>query len=226
VGTYTFIEWKVTIHATAGTVDIRVNGVSVLSLTGQNTRNTVNTAWNVFQLGWADAVANTVSSTNRNIDYDDLYVLDGTGSVPWNAFLGDIRVDPRNMTAAGATTGWTPLSGSNWDNVNDTAPNDDTDYTTTATVGATDTFVAQDAPSPGAAIYGIQHCLSMKKTDAGTCLVAPIVKLSGGSDTPGTDIAPGTTYAYGLQVAMTKPGGGNWTEADFNNAEFGYKRTG
>jgi hypothetical protein len=83
----------------------------------------------------------------------------------------------------------------------------------------------QDAPVAGAAIYGVQHCLNLKKMDAGTCTVAPVIRHSS-TDYVGANLSPGTTYAYGLQIAATNPGtSAAWTETDFNNAEFGYKKT-
>jgi len=224
-GAFAYIEWKVLIHPSAGTVDVRVNGVSVLSLTGQNTRNSAASQWSSLVLGVADSGPTTTTFTATSIDYDDLYVLDGTGAAPWNTFLGDVRVDVRLPTGAGATTGFTPSTGANWQNVDDATPNGDTDYNSASSSGLTDTFVVQDAPVTGAAILGVQQCLNMKKTDASTCTVAPVIRHVG-VDNVGTSLAVGTTYAYGLAVAQTNPGtGAQWTEAGFNAAEFGYKRT-
>jgi len=224
--TFGYLELKVLIHPSAGTVDLRLNGVSVLSLTAQNTRASAASQWTSVILGMFDAVTFSALGSSKIADYDDLYVLDGTGAAPWNTFLGDCRVDALSPTAAGATTGWTPSTGANWSCVDETAPNDDTDYTSATTIGLTDTFVVQDIPVAGSVIYGVQHNLSVKKMDAGAALIAPVVR-HGGADFVGADIAPGTTYAYGLQVAQVNPGtSAAWTEAGFNAAEFGYKKTG
>jgi hypothetical protein len=212
---YAFIEVLITFHDTAGVVTVRIDGATVLSLTSQNTRATLN-AWNEFRLG-------PISVLPSDWNFDDLYVLDGSGSAPWNTFLGDCRVDARVPTAPGATTGFTPSTGANWQNVDDAAPNDDTDYNSAASV-LTDTFTVQDAPVAGATIYGVQHCIAAKKTDAGVGTIAPVVRHSG-VDNVGTSISPGTTYAYGLVVQSVNPGtSAAWTEAGFNAAEFGYKR--
>jgi hypothetical protein len=224
-GSFAYLEWKVVIHPTAGTVDLRINGVSALSLTTQNTRNTANNSWNNITLGPPDSVGSIWGTIAGTVDWDDLYVLDGSGSAPLNGFLGDVRVDARYPTAAGATTAWTPSTGANWAAVDDAAPNADTDYTASSTVGQTDTFTTQDAPVVGATIYGVQHCLNLKKMDAGVCAVAPVVRHSG-VDYPGADLVPSTAYVYGLQIAAVNPGTGvAWTEAGFNAAEFGYKKT-
>jgi hypothetical protein len=227
VSTAAYVEWKVVIDNAAGSVEVRINGATGLSLAAQDTQQTATTGWTSVVLGQIDALANSgvgIGGASKTFDYDDLYVLDGSGAAPWNAFLGDLRVDVRVPTGAGTTTGWTPSAGANWQNVDDAAPDDDTTYNGTATVDAIDTFVVQDAAVAGATIYGVQQCLSMKKMDAGTCTVAPVIRHSG-TNLVGAAIAPGTTYAYSLIVHAANPGtAAPWTEADFNAAEFGYKK--
>jgi hypothetical protein len=208
------LQVKAVIHDTAGSVEIRVNGVSVLtSATTLDTRNGGTGVPNMVYLGGAN-------------DLDDLYVLDGTGPAPHNDFLGDCRVDARYPTAEGASSAWSPLSGT--DNalmVDETAPDDDTTYNATATIGATDTHVVADAPVPGAALLGVQLSLSTKKTDSGTCTLVPIVR-HGTTDVAGPAISPGLAYAYAVTPYALNPGtGAAWTEADFNAAQFGYRRT-
>jgi len=216
-----YIELVAVIDPTVGTVDVLVNGVSWIALTNQNTRATASSTWDEVVLGKLVSTA-----TPNTWDFDDVYLLDGSGPAPWNGPLGDVRVDARFPTAEGASSAWTPSTGSdNALTVDEAAPNDDTDHNTTATVGATDTFVMQDAPLPGATIYGVQHCLALKKMDAGVCTVAPVIR-HGGVDYPGANFSPSTSYAYGLQIVQTNPGtGAAWIEADFNAAEFGYRKT-
>lgn len=224
-GVVAYVEWKVTIHGSAGTVDLRVNGAPVagLALTGQNTQATAVAQWQTVVLGSVENISSSGLNNSKTIDFDDLYVLDGAGPTPWNNFLGDCRVDVRNPTGAGATTGWTPSTGANWDAVNDAAPDDDATYTSAATAGLIDTFVMQDAPT-GATIYGVQHCLSAKKTDAGGASIASVTR-HGTTNYPGTAIPLSTAYTYLLQIAALNPGtSAQWTEAEFNAAEFGYTR--
>jgi hypothetical protein len=217
VGVTAYIEFKALIHATAGTALVRVNGAPVLTLSSLNT-STGTVVWTTAFVGWATAGGSTA-------DFDDLYVLDGSGVAPWNDCLGDCRVDACFPTAAGATTGWTPSAGANWQCVDDAAPNDDTDYTSAAAAPLTDTFVVADAPVAGATIYGVQHCLSVKKLDAGAATIAPVIRHAG-VDYPGADLSPGTAYAFALQVAAVNPGtSAQWTAAHFNSAEFGYRKT-
>lgn len=232
--TSAYLEMKVLVHPSAGTVDVRVNGTSVLALTGQNTRNTANSSWNGIGIGAYDQVFNCATATAVNFDFDDLYVCDGTGSAPWNTFLGDVAVSVRRPTGAsanGATnTQWTPSAGSNWQNVDDAAWNGDTDYNSALTSGLTDTFVTEDVPTAGSTVYAVQMTLIARKTDAGVCTLAPVVRCADGSavvaDRVGTAVPPATAYSFSEpQIYSLDPGtNAAWTEAGFNAAEFGYKR--
>jgi hypothetical protein len=215
------IEVKVVIDATVGTVDIKVNGLSWLSLTAQNTRNAASVGWDELMIGG-------IVSANTAVgiwDFDDFWVCDGTGAAPWNDFLGDCRCDVRVPTAEGASSAWTPSTGTdNALNVDEATENADTDYNASSAVGQVDTFVTQDAPVVGAALLGVQHNISLRKVDAGVCTVAPVIRHSG-VDYVGTAVAPSVAYNFATQVAQVNPGtAAQWTEADFNAAEFGYKR--
>lgn len=217
-GVVTYIEISVLIDNSAGTVSVRFNGAEVLALTSQDTLNTSAT-WTEIGIGHLCA-----GNTGISWDYDDLYCLDGSGGAPWNARLGDSRVDAGLPTAAGTTTGWTPSAGANYQCVDETAPNDDTDYTSASTVGLTDTYVVPDAPSTGV-IQGVQVNIACKKMDAGSASVAPVVRI-GSTDYVGTAQNPGTTYAYLRSVYATSPATATgWTVAEFNGAEFGYQKT-
>ena len=220
---FTYIEWKVTLSASVGTHDVRFNGITAMTpLTGQNTASM--TTWNTFELGQRN-FGNSWPGGAMSVDYDDLYASDGSGASPWNGFLGDCRVDAGVPSGAGASAQWTPSAGSNYQNVDDAAPDDDATYNETTTVGHVDTFVVPDAASAGATIRGVQVNLSAKKTDAGECTIAPVVRHSS-TNYVGADIAPATAYANLTGVFQTNPGtSAAWVEADFNAAEFGYKRT-
>ena len=222
VDVWCYLEVAATIDPAAGVVTIRVNGVEALSLTGQNTRNTAATQWTAVRLGIQVGVTGTSPGVSRECDYDDLYVLDQSGSAPWNTFLGDCRVDPCLPTGAGATTGWTPSAGANWQCVDDAAPNDDTDYTSATTPGLTDTFVIGDAPT--GVIYGVQAVLIAKKVEIGTASLSAVVRHSG-VDYPGAEIPASISYSGLLDIFETNPATGlQFTTAEFNAAEFGYQK--
>jgi hypothetical protein len=217
-GAFYFLEFKAVIHPSAGAVVVKINGTVVINLSGVNTAGTGAASWDQVVLPFAFGGVES--------DYDDFYILDGSGAAPLNDLVGDARVDARYPTAEGATSAWTPLSGT--DNalmVDETPPDDDTTYCSTATIGATDTHVVQDAPVAGAVLLGVQVVLSHKKSASGTCAVAPVVRHSG-TDYPGTAANPGTSYGFACTPYGLNPGtSAAWTEAGFNAAEFGYRRT-
>jgi hypothetical protein len=225
VGTVAYVEFSGTIDPSSGSLALQVNGsTSGWPTFSGNTRNTASSTWTGIGIGNNVLLAGNGPAVNY--DFDDLYVCDQSGSAPWISFLGDCRVDALLPSGAGATSGWTPSAGSNYACVDETAPNDDTDYVSATSSPLTDTYTYPDAPVAGAAIYGVQVGLAAKKTDAGTCTLAAVVR-HGGTDYAGGTLTPTTAYAYHLTLHATNPGtSAQWTEAGFNAAEFGPGRTG
>lgn len=225
-GVYVSVEIKALIDPINGSVEMKWNGSFVVSVGGINTSQSGAPRWTGLGLGNTEGNGYAVSG-GSNIDLDDLYVMDGSGTPPWNNFIGDCRVDARFPMGPGASSGWAPSAGANWQNVDDAAPNDDTDYNTGATANLTDTFVVQDAPVPGAAIYGVQHNLGVRKLDAGACGVGAVVRYgSPPVDYVSADIPISTAYTNARVVQQTCPAtNAPWVEADFNASEFGYKKT-
>jgi len=220
---WAYVEMQGVIDPSTGSVAVRVNGSEVCSVTGVSTRATAVTQWTAVSIGIQAMVSNVVA-VERACEYDDLYVLDGSGAGPLNAFLGDCRVDACLPTGTGATAAWTPSTGANWACVDEVPSNDDADYTSSATINQIDSFAVQDAPVSGT-VYGVQAVLVARKGDAGAASVASLVRYSG-VDYVGSDLNPGLTYACLRQIYPTNPGtSAAWTFAQFNASEFGYKRT-
>ncbi len=215
---YQYLEVKVVIHASAGTVDIRLNGVSILALTGQVTQAGGSSTWDEIKLGACGGGLTTV-------DYDDLYLLDGSGSVNHD-FLGDVRVDATYPNAAGNSAQFTRSTGSDqWATIDETAPNGDTDYNETGTATNRDTLNFPTAPVAGATIYAVQALASAKKTDAGGAGLKLVTRISS-TDYDGTEGGLGTAYNYVRQIWDVKPSdSAAWTDGAFNAAEFGYVKS-
>lgn len=83
---WNYIEIKIFISATVGTVDVLVNGVSVLALTGQNTKGSGSSS-DIGQIGYKPLNGSSVT-----FDICHIYVSDNVGAAPQNTFLGDVRV--------------------------------------------------------------------------------------------------------------------------------------
>lgn len=218
-GTYDYWEIKIVIDDTTGSVTIRKNGSTVMSLTGQDTRNAGTAGWTSFWL--------TGQTTTDNAYYDDLYVLDGSGSSPYQDFLGDVRVASHYPNGAGSNNGSTPSTGSDRSlTVDEAIGNADTDYNTLPAGGsAKDTFAMQSLVAAGTAIMAFQTCITAKKTDAGSGSLCPVIR-HGSTDYEGLSVAQSTSYVCYHQPYVANPGtSAQMTESDFNALEVGYKRT-
>jgi len=218
-----YLEFKVTIDDSVGVAQLRVNGVldATLDFAG-DTRNAGNASANQIQY-------QQQASSARTVDQDDLYILDGTtgdADQPNNDFLNDVRVEALLPSGAGTTTQWTPSAGSNYQNVDDAAPNGDTDYNSTATVNNEDTFAMGNLATATGVVQGCELINYARKTDAGSAVLAPVLRISG-VDYVGSDDALGTGYTYQSdQVYDVSPATGiPFTIAEINAIEAGYKKT-
>lgn len=211
---FNYIEFKVLISDTVGTYEVRVNGVNVLSGSGADTKFTANAT--------ADSVRFSVAGTNGTNIADDIYICDGTGAAN-NNFLGDVRVDAKFPDGAGNSTGMTPSAGSNFQCVDETTANDDTDYVQSDVATTKDTYTFGDITHVPVAIFGVQINMTARKDDAGARSIASVVR-SGGADTDGATQALSTTYAQYQQIIEKDPNtAAAWTKTALNAAEFGAK---
>jgi hypothetical protein len=217
VGTWAYLEVQMKCDGSTGTCVIRLNGTEVKNLTGLDTLYTSATLTR-FALGCR-------ASTEVQLDYDDLVAMDLSGSRN-NAFIGDVTVTALYPSGAGTTSGWTPSAGSNYQNVDEAAPNDDTDYNSTSTLNAKDTYAMQDCAA-GADIRAVQVLASVRKGAEGPGQVK-LVTRSNSTDYDGTAQGiGGTSYSYLRQVLETDPAtSAAWLEAAWNAVEIGVKKTG
>lgn len=216
LSTYVYLEWRVTIHNSTGSTEVRLNGTSILALTAQDTQNTANATANMLRLG-SIGTADHIGTQNL----DDVYICDGTGAAPHNTFLGDCRVDTLLPTADGTAQQWTPSTpGTHYTLVDEAAPNT-TDYVSSSTVGQRDTYGMQDLTAATGTIYGVQLSLAALKSDAGARSIKPLV-LSGASEALATATALSTSQTYTRHVQVTDPAtAAAWTEAGVNAAQAG-----
>lgn len=210
-----YFEIKYKISNTVGTVEIRRNGVSVGTYSG-DTQNTAN----------AYATHMMFAGGGGNGMYvDDVYLCDGSGS---DTFRGDCKVECLFPISAGALTQWTPSAGSNYQNVDDPvasapAPDGDSTYNSSGTPGNLDTFVYGNLATVGKTVLGVQIDLTAQKVNAGTRHIETVIR-QGGSNYLSSEIGVSQGYTTYMKVYETNPHTGvAWTTTDINtNAEFGY----
>jgi len=222
-GVFAYVEIKVVMHPSAGTVNVRINSASGLALTGQNTRGNAGAdAWtNLDVVGLI-----TTSTTNAmSVALDDLVVMDGSGSYN-NAFLGDVTISAVLPNGAGNSSGWTPSAGSNYQCVDEASPNDDTDYNSTSTLNAKDLYAFPDAPA-GADIRAVQIVSAQRKGAEGPGQIKHVVRSSSTDYDQTAQGIGGTSYSFLRTVVEADPAtAAAWSESGFNAAEFGIKKTG
>jgi hypothetical protein len=209
-----YLEFKVLISDTVGTYEIRLDGVNVLSGSAADTKNTANAT--------ADTIRFGDSFLNSTPVMDDVYICDGTGARN-NNFLGDVRVDCLFPSGAGANTGLTPNTGTNFGAVDETTANDDTDYVSSAVVGTKDTYAFGDLSHNPVSVFGVQVVMTAKKDDAGARSIASVTR-SAGADTDGASQAVSTAYTMYREIIEQNPNGpADWTKTTVNAAEWGAK---
>jgi hypothetical protein len=222
--TWYYIELKFSIHASAGTVLMQVNGVTetLTYVTGtsttQNTKSTANVQWNGLWLtGPGNAIAPSVCW------FDDLYVLD-TSTGTNTTFLGPVRVCPTYMVAAGSHTDWTANGGTNFGNVSEMYEDGDTSFNQSSTANQIDSFVVQDLPAGSGSVFNVDVILVARQSSGATRTIAPLLRI-GGSDYAGTGVALSTSYQFLEQSYDLQPVGGTpaWDISTFNAMEIGYK---
>lgn len=220
-GVFSYIEIKVFLSDTVGTVDVRNNNASVLALTGQDTKNAgTKTVFDTITIGQP---AYRSPQTGFS-DYDDFYLCNGAGSVN-NTFLGDSRVRTLVPNGNGNSS---QLLGSDADSVNnyllvDEATPDVADYVGSATDNQKDLYAFSDLTETAGVIRGVQDNAYAAKTDAGARSLA-LVTRTATIDYDSTDRALGISAAYIRELRELNPNTGlAWTIAEVTAAQWGVK---
>jgi hypothetical protein len=189
-----------------GFVNVWCNGVKVLALTNVRTQGTQGTGnshvINACQLMSAGGLPNCL--------HDDVYMLDTT-TAPNNTFLGALKFYAIAPTA-NASVAFTPLTGTNWSEVNEVPPDGDTSYVSSGNVGDQDQYVYPLTGVPANSVIAfLQHELDMK-VDVGS--------RSAGSVLQGATVANPVALTSGYHIYATpydsQPGGSAiWTPGTF-----------
>lgn len=214
INTWYYIEVKAFQSGASGTVELYLNGVSEIASTTAN----VGSA-NFDNIGIA-------ISSGATQDYDDIYVVDTTGSSPTNTFLGDVRVETLAATSEGANTAWTLGAGaSKTAAVSDaTSYDSDTGYIHNSTPGDRQTFGMADLAISSGTVFAVQTNLVARKDDAGTRTIAPVIRLGGVNYDGTTSAGLSTSYLVYSQIYdRLDPAGNAWSVTNVNAMETGVK---
>lgn len=206
VSTWYYIELQATIDPTTGYIEVRINGKTWLTFTG-NTRNTTNSFSNVFVLG--------VPANGGFID--DAYCRNDS------TFMGELSIQSDLPNAEGDTIQWTPNASTiHWNRLSEANYDSDTTYNSNATIGNIDLYKFPNRTiAAGSSISAVCiHCI--ERTDT-TGTVAEQCK-SGGTVFTGATKTMTTSYTGYDEFHETDPAtSAAWTNANLNLAQFGVK---
>jgi len=193
------VEVKMFSDGAAGTIEVRVNGVTVLNLTGQNT---LGAAGPCTQFACGPVSSGVIP------DYywymKDMVVWDTTGSFN-NNFMGSVSVKELipdgDVSANWAVTG----SATHFGAVNEAPPDDDTKYIYAVTPApAADVMSLTNLPVDVTTVRGLMVINRAKNTDGGDGkLQAGLI--SGASTQLYTDRQITTAYTYWTDISETDP---------------------
>jgi hypothetical protein len=206
--------------AASGSVTVRINGVQVLTV-AFDTVASANT--------WVNGMSfsNIGGGSGNQYALDDLYWCDNTtgpGANPMNTFLGDVAVETL-YPASNHAVSWTPLAGTNWQEISETGMDADTTYNATATVANVDTFNFQSLRAATNQVLAVQVVGAYRKDDATARVVQQRV-LSGAVVGQGTALSIPTTYTYAVDVFVEDPNtAAAWTVAGVDALQAGYELT-
>lgn len=201
--TYQHIEALVTFSNTVGSIEVRVNGVTVLSLSGIDTVNTANVECSqVAFCGSANG-----SNVSGVMDLDDVFCYDDTGSFN-NTFFGDRRVLTLFPNADTPTADWTIVGAANgYQAINQATPDGDTTYIWAGPPGSPDPasqFAISNLPAGISTISGVVVVGMGRKTEAGPADTQWSI-VSGSSQSTGVVRQMTEIYTYRQDVFETDP---------------------
>jgi len=218
---YQHIECVAFFSQTVGTVEVRVNGVTVLSISGADTCATSLVECSQVYIG--GGVGGTLQF--ERTDLDDVFCYDNTTSYN-NSFIGDRRVLTLFPDANTATADWTAVgAASGYLCIDEAAPNDDTDYITAATTGLVSQFGLQNLPAGISVVNAVVMVERARKTEAGTANTQVSI-VSGASTSNGVDKPLTEIYTYRQDVFQTDPASAApFTPAEVDALQFKVART-
>jgi len=223
-GSWLYLELKVVCSATAGSVDLHVDGNSVATFTGRTKTDQQTDEYNTtFRLQ---------NGVDQQGSFDDLYALDGTdpNSIGRNTdFLGKRCVWTLRPTGVNYTN-WTPSSGT--DNsalVRDqNGPDDDATYVSTVWSWESDYYYCDPLPDGITDISGVALLADVRRTGVVSMSFYVLAYSTGGGngtefDSPAVAVDNDLWKSY-WAISETDPDTNNlqWTHDSINSAQLGF----
>jgi hypothetical protein len=226
-GLWHHIEAAFQYGSSTGILQIYVDGSpSPLNITSGNVIGTNATSNPLDRI-----VINNESTQQSNWYIDDLIVWDNTssgipGDLTYSDFpLGEVRIETIQPNGVGTNSGWTPLSGDNYTNVDEAVADGDTSYVSTGTATDLDTYAFSNLSGTPNTIYGV-NIGSLGKASPGATTNIRHYTLSSGTANESSDITlNGGAYQFNQTFVGQDPNTtAAWTASGINAAEFGIEK--
>lgn len=220
LGTWHFIELKVKCHASAGTYELRIDGVTVAIATGVNTQAGSNTYHSTFRLSGQET---NIVGTPR---FDDLYFLDSSG-IRNNDFLGIQKVTTLFPDGTGSANAWTAFpvatpAADHYTLVDEVVCDDNVTYVESLVSAQKELWAYQDIADAGN-ISGLQVNVDCRETDANPFNLITTVKTASESDNSASLVGT-SSWITKRRILETDPADSTvWDVAKINSAQFGIK---
>ncbi|MHA1948739.1 MAG: hypothetical protein ACW99G_03235 [Candidatus Thorarchaeota archaeon] len=213
--TWHFIECKISWDGDI-TAIVRVDGNEFFN-SALTSNEPIDSEFNRFYLG-------SESGSDQH-HFDDFYLLDDTGTVN-NDFLGEIAIEAVLPNGAGTNSDMTPTgAATNHEATDENPPDSDTTYVVSGTLNNKDSHATGNLTTTSISdVLGVQTNLFARKESSSTRELKDVIR-SGGTDYNGS-VSQGltTSYEYYATPHDTNPNTGvQFTETNFNSAEFGYE---
>lgn len=202
-GSWQHIEISLTCATgTGGSLEVRVEGVTVLTVTGVNTAATGTAS--VGQIVLRN------NGDSRVYDFTDFFTKDDL------SFYGGLRSTWLVPNADTAQADWTKSTGTVGYTLIAEIPASAADYIEAAAAGNISRFGLSDLPANVVSVAGVASVAKALKTDTGNCSFRPGV-YSNATLGEGADIPLATTETYWWQNFLLDPSGSvAWTAARVN----------
>jgi len=202
----THIEVEILSDASAGTIEVRLNGSAVTfdNPTGLNTGGA-----DITQVLWGGAGTHYT---------DNVYI-----ATDFQGEMYSVLCNP----SADSSVQFTPSAGSNYTCIDEDAQNGDTDYVESSTVGHKDLYAFEDIATSDIVVKFVSLVTVAKKDDAGARTLTPIAEQDA-SEYDQTTIVLATSYPATAGTASVNtfdvaPDTQAWTPTIFNAMTWGFK---
>jgi len=215
--TWHWVLMKILCDNSAGTYDVWVDGVLEVTGTGADTREHASKNYhNGIQL--------RAGNLTQDVWFDDLYILDGTGTKNNDESLGD-KVITRIGPNGDDTTDWTANGGgSHYADVDGVPFDGDTNFISTDTATDQDIF-DYEALAASANIAAVQVTTDVKESSAKSYGLKTLAKSSGNTVNGGEQFVGSTDWTSKSIVFEEDPDGANWVSSTVNSTAFGVEAT-